>query len=118
MPCLEHLESNSVVLPRPSGGRWREVAIHESAGAGLSMDLQDGDRVRHPKWDERPLLLIVKKAGSALTENELLDFFNGRLVKWSVPDAVVFVDSVPHGATGKVLKHQLREQFTDYFVPA
>ena len=61
MPGLEHLESNSVVLPRPSGGRWREVSIHESAGAGLSMDLQDGDRVRHPFWGHEAQVMSADK---------------------------------------------------------
>ncbi len=66
MPGLEHLESNSVVLPRPSGGRWREVSIHESAGAGLNMDLQDGDRVRHPKWGEGTIRGVVGAGGDGL----------------------------------------------------
>jgi 3-(methylthio)propionyl---CoA ligase len=73
---------------------------------------------RHPKWDERPLLLIVKKPGSALAAGELLTFFDGRVAKWWKPEAVVFVDSVPLGATGKVLKNQLRDQFGDYYLSA
>jgi fatty-acyl-CoA synthase len=71
---------------------------------------------RHPKWDERPLLLVVKKPGSALAADELLAFFDGKVAKWWKPEAVVFVDSVPLGATGKVLKHQLREQFGNYYL--
>ena len=66
MPGLEILESDSVVLPRPSGGRWREVAIHESAGAGMSMDLQDGDKVRHPKWGEGTIRGIAGAGGDGL----------------------------------------------------
>jgi DNA helicase-2/ATP-dependent DNA helicase PcrA len=66
MPGLEHLESTSVVLPRPSGGRWREVSIHESAGAGLNMDLQDGDRVRHPKWGEGTIRGVAGAGGDGL----------------------------------------------------
>jgi fatty-acyl-CoA synthase len=73
---------------------------------------------RHPKWDERPLLLVVKKSGSALTADELLAFFDGRVAKWWKPDAVIFVESVPLGATGKVLKHRLREQYADYYLSA
>jgi fatty-acyl-CoA synthase len=73
---------------------------------------------RHPKWDERPLLVIVKKPGSALGAEELLALFDDCVAKWCKPDAVVFVDSVPYGATGKVLKNQLREQFANYFLPA
>jgi DNA helicase II / ATP-dependent DNA helicase PcrA len=66
MPGLDVLESDSVVLPRPSGGRWREVAIHESAGAGMSMDLRDGDRVRHPKWGEGTIRGVVGAGGDGL----------------------------------------------------
>jgi DNA helicase II / ATP-dependent DNA helicase PcrA len=66
MPGLEVLESDSVVLPRPSGGRWREVAIHESAGAGMSMDLRDGDKVRHPKWGEGTIRGLVGAGGDGL----------------------------------------------------
>jgi len=66
MPGLEVLESDSIVLPRPSGGRWREVAIHESAGAGMSMKLKDGDRVRHPKWGEGTIRGLVGAGGDGL----------------------------------------------------
>ena len=72
----------------------------------------------HPKWRERPLLLIVKKPASALCSDELLTFFDGRVAKWCKPDAVVFVDSIPLGATGKVLKHQLRDQYRNYYLTA
>ncbi len=73
MPGLEVLESDSVVLPRPSGGRWREVAIHESAGAGMSMDLTDGDKVRHPKWGEGTIRGVVGAGGDGLVT---IDFPN------------------------------------------
>lgn len=73
MPGLEVLESDSVVLPRPSGGRWREVAIHESAGAGMSMDLRDGDKVRHPKWGEGTIRGLVGAGGDGLVT---IDFPN------------------------------------------
>jgi DNA helicase-2/ATP-dependent DNA helicase PcrA len=66
MPGLEVLESDSIVLPRPSGGRWREVSIHESAGAGMSMKLKDGDRVRHPKWGEGTIHGLVGAGGDGL----------------------------------------------------
>jgi DNA helicase-2/ATP-dependent DNA helicase PcrA len=66
MPGLDVLQSDSVVLPRPSGGRWREVSIHESAGAGLTMDLRDGDRVRHPKWGEGTIRGVVGAGGDGL----------------------------------------------------
>ena len=73
MPGLDVLESDSVVLPRPSGGRWREVAIHESAGAGMSMNLCDGDKVRHPKWGEGTIRGLVGAGGDGLVT---IDFPN------------------------------------------
>jgi DNA helicase II / ATP-dependent DNA helicase PcrA len=73
MPNLETLESDSVPLPRPSGGRWREVAIHESAGAGVHLGLQAGDRVRHPKWGEGTIQNIVGAGGDGLVT---IDFPN------------------------------------------
>ncbi|HEV7178652.1 MAG TPA: DUF3553 domain-containing protein, partial [Candidatus Baltobacteraceae bacterium] len=73
IPGLEILESDSVSLPRPAGGRWREVAIHESAGAGMQMDLQDGDRVRHPKWGEGVISNVVGAGGDGLVT---IDFPN------------------------------------------
>jgi fatty-acyl-CoA synthase len=73
--------------------------------------------VRHPKWDERPLLVVVKKSGADVSREEILDFFKGRVAKWQVPDDVVFVDTIPLGATGKVQKIKLREQFKDYKLP-
>ena len=71
----------------------------------------------HPKWDERPLLVVVKKPGQSPTRSELLDFFEGKIAKWWTPDDVVFVDSIPLGATGKMLKNQLRERFRDHLMP-
>ena len=66
IPGLEFLESDSVTLPRPAGGRWREVAIHESAGAGLRMNLSSGDRVRHPKWGEGTITSVAGAGGDGL----------------------------------------------------
>ena len=73
MPNLDFLESESVALPKASGGRWREVAIHESAGAGMHMQLQPGDRVRHPKWGEGAIASIVGAGGDGLVT---IDFPN------------------------------------------
>ena len=73
--------------------------------------------VRHPKWDERPLLVVVKKPGATVSREELLQFFEGRVAKWWIPDDVVFVDQLPHTATGKLLKTKLREDFKDYRLP-
>jgi len=73
IPGLDVLESDSVPLPRPAGGRWREVAIHESAGAGVHLGLKDGDRVRHPKWGEGRIERIVGAGGDGLVT---IDFPN------------------------------------------
>jgi fatty-acyl-CoA synthase len=73
--------------------------------------------VKHPKWDERPLLVVVKKPNADVTREALLALYDGKVAKWWVPDDVVFVDSIPLGATGKMLKNRLREQFKDYKLP-
>ena len=72
---------------------------------------------RHPKWDERPLLVVTKKPGSEVTRDELLHFYDGKIAKWWRPDDVVFVDSIPLGATGKMQKNKLRAMFKDYKLP-
>ncbi|MEM5329589.1 3-(methylthio)propionyl-CoA ligase [Paraburkholderia sp. JHI2823] len=102
-----------------SGGEWISSADIENV-ASLHPEVATAVCIaaRHPKWDERPLLLIVKKPGAALEAKELLAFFEGRVAKWWTPDAVLFIDSVPIGATGKVLKNQLRDQFGGHYLPA
>jgi fatty-acyl-CoA synthase len=72
---------------------------------------------RHQKWDERPLLIVVRKPNATLTKAELIAFYEGKIAKWWTPDDVVFVDAIPLGATGKMLKHRLREQFKDHQLP-
>jgi fatty-acyl-CoA synthase len=72
----------------------------------------------HPKWDERPLIVAVKKPGASVTREELLEFYAGKVAKWWVPDDVVFVEQLPHTATGKLLKTKLRQDFKDYKLPA
>ncbi|MGN6704032.1 MAG: AMP-binding enzyme, partial [Burkholderiaceae bacterium] len=69
------------------------------------------------KWDERPLLVVVKRPGTDVGREELLDFYRGKVAKWWIPDDVVFVDALPLGGTGKVLKNRIREQFRDYRLP-
>ncbi|WP_233873395.1 3-(methylthio)propionyl-CoA ligase [Paraburkholderia adhaesiva] len=100
-----------------SGGEWISSADIENV-ACLHPEVATAVCIaaRHPKWDERPLLLIVKKPGSALEAHELLTFFDGRVAKWWKPEAVLFIDAVPIGATGKVLKNRLREQYGNYYV--
>jgi fatty-acyl-CoA synthase len=70
--------------------------------------------VPHPKWDERPLLIVVKKPGAEVTKQSVLDFLQGKIAKWWMPDDVAFVDAIPHTATGKIQKRDLRETFKDF----
>ncbi|CAB3769055.1 3-(methylthio)propionyl-CoA ligase [Paraburkholderia humisilvae] len=102
-----------------SGGEWISSIDIENV-ACLHPDVATAVCIaaKHPKWDERPLLLIVKKPGRSLDSDELLAFFDGRVAKWWRPDAVVFIDEVPIGATGKVLKNRLRELYQDHYVSA
>jgi len=72
----------------------------------------------HPKWDERPIVVVVKKPNASVSKEELLAFYQGKTAKWQIPDDVVFVDAIPIGATGKMLKTKLREQLIDYQLPS
>ena len=101
-----------------SGGEWIGTIDLENVAVSHPAVLQAACiGVFHPKWDERPLLLVVKKPGAELTKEILLDFFEGRVAKWWTPDDVVFIDALPMGATGKILKNKLREQFKDHRLP-
>ena len=71
----------------------------------------------HPKWDERPIVCVVKKPGAEVSREELLAFYEGKTAKWQIPDDVVFVDAIPLGATGKMQKTKLRETLKDYQLP-
>ena len=71
----------------------------------------------HPKWDERPLLIVQLKPGATATKEEMLNYLNGKIAKWWMPDDVVFVDDIPLGATGKIDKKLLRDRFKDYRLP-
>ena len=70
--------------------------------------------INHPKWDERPLLVIVRKEGCDPSKQEILDFMKCKVTKWWMPDDVEFVDEIPHTATGKIQKTTLRDQFKNY----
>jgi fatty-acyl-CoA synthase len=74
--------------------------------------------VRHPKWDERPLLVVVAKPGANPTRESLLAYMEGKIAKWWMPDDVVFVPEIPHTATGKIQKTTLRERFAGYKLAA
>jgi fatty-acyl-CoA synthase len=73
--------------------------------------------MKHPKWDERPVIVVVLKPGAQLTRDAMLAFFNGKTAKWQVPDDVLFVDAIPLGGTGKMQKAKLREMLSDYRFP-
>jgi fatty-acyl-CoA synthase len=73
--------------------------------------------VAHPKWDERPLLLAVRRPGMDVSREELLGFFEGKIAKFWMPDDVLFVDSLPIGGTGKIQKNKLRELYRDHRLP-
>jgi len=101
-----------------SGGEWiSSIDLENTAMAHPAVGEAAVVGVAHPKWDERPLLVVVKKPGAELTRDELLKFFEGRVAKWWIPDDVVFVDALPHTATGKLLKTKLREDFKAHELP-
>jgi fatty-acyl-CoA synthase len=101
-----------------SGGEWissidlENLAIGHPAVAEAAVI-----GVKHPKWDERPLLVVVLKQGKGATRDEILDFMRGKIANWWMPDDVVFMPEIPHTATGKILKTALREQMKDYVLP-
>jgi fatty-acyl-CoA synthase len=101
-----------------SGGEWISSIEIENVAVGHPEVVEAAAiGVRHPKWDERPLLLVVKKKDSALGRETMLAYFDGKVAKWWVPDDVVFVAALPHTATGKLLKMQLRQEYRDYVLP-
>jgi fatty-acyl-CoA synthase len=101
-----------------SGGEWiSSIEIENIAVGHPAVAMAACIGVFHPKWDERPLLVVVKKGGADVSREELLRFYEGRVAKWQMPDDVAFVDAIPMGATGKMLKNKLREQFKDYKLP-
>ena len=101
-----------------SGGEWiGSIDLENIAMAHPAVAMAACIGARHPKWDERPLLVVVKKPGAEVTREELLAFYEGKIAKWWTPDDVVFVDAIPLGATGKMQKNKLREQFADHKLP-
>jgi acyl-CoA synthetase (AMP-forming)/AMP-acid ligase II len=101
-----------------SGGEWiGSIDLENIAMAHPAVAMAACIAARHPKWDERPLLVVVKKPGAEVTREDLLAFYEGKIAKWWTPDDVVFVDAIPLGATGKMQKNRLREQFRDYRLP-
>jgi fatty-acyl-CoA synthase len=102
-----------------SGGEWiSSIDLENIAMAHPAVHEAAAIACRHPKWDERPLLVVVKKPGAEATAADILGFFEGRIAKWQIPDEVVFVDELPHTATGKIQKLKLREQFREHRLPS
>jgi fatty-acyl-CoA synthase len=101
-----------------SGGEWISSIEIENAAVGHPAVAEAAViGVAHPKWLERPLLIVVRRAGHDVTREDLLGYLAGRVAKWWLPDDVVFVDELPHTATGKLLKTRLRETFSNYTLP-
>jgi fatty-acyl-CoA synthase len=101
-----------------SGGEWISSIDLENLAIGHPKVAEAAViGIHHPKWDERPLLVVVLKAGQTATKADLLNFMEGKIAKWWLPDDVAFVDEIPHTATGKIQKTVLRERFKDYVLP-
>jgi fatty-acyl-CoA synthase len=101
-----------------SGGEWiSSIDLENVAVAHPAVQEAAVIGIRHPKWDERPILVVVKKAGQEVGKAELLKFYEGKIAKWWMPEDVVFVAELPHTATGKLSKLTLRQQMKDYKLP-
>jgi fatty-acyl-CoA synthase len=101
-----------------SGGEWiSSIAIENHAVAHPAVAEAAVIAVPHPKWGERPLLVVVRHEGSSIDRDAMLDFLRDKVAKWWLPDEVIFVDSLPHTATGKLFKLALRRQFADFRLP-
>ena len=101
-----------------SGGEWISSIDVENAAMGHP-DVAEAAVIGlpHPKWSERPLLIVVPKEGRRPTKEGLIAFLSGRMAKWMLPDDVVFAEELPHTATGKLLKTKLRETYRDHRLP-
>ncbi len=101
-----------------SGGEWiSSIDLENIAVAHPAIAEAAVIGVKHPKWDERPIVVAVKKAGQDVSKDDLLKFYEGKIAKWWMPDDVVFVPELPHTATGKLSKLTLRQQMKDYRLP-
>ena len=101
-----------------SGGEWiSSIDIENIAMGHPAVAMAACIGMPHPKWDERPIVVVALKPGVQVSREAILAFYEGKIAKWQIPDDVVFVDAIPLGATGKMLKTKLREQFKDYQLP-
>jgi fatty-acyl-CoA synthase len=115
--CMQITDRSKDIIK--SGGEWISSIDLENLAVGHPKVAEAAViGVRHPRWDERPLLDVVQKKGEALSKDELLAFLRGKIANWWIPDDVVFVEEIPHTATGKIQKAVLREQFKDYRFPS
>jgi len=102
-----------------SGGEWISSIDIENLAVGHPKVAEAAViGVKHPKWDERPLLVVVVKKDQHVSKQELIAFMTGKIAKWWIPDDVAFVEEIPHTATGKIQKTTLRERFKDYVLPS
>jgi fatty-acyl-CoA synthase len=101
-----------------SGGEWISSIDLENLAVGHPAVAEAAViGVHHPKWNERPLLVVQLKPGQEATREEILQFMEGKIAKWWMPNDIAFVDGIPHTATGKILKTALRDQFKDFRFP-
>jgi 3-(methylthio)propionyl---CoA ligase len=101
-----------------SGGEWISSIDLENVAMSHPAVAEAGViGVHHPKWEERPLLVVVKRQGHDVSREDMLKFYDGKIAKWQIPDDVIFLDQLPHTATGKISKLQLREQLKDHKLP-
>jgi len=101
-----------------SGGEWiSSIDVENIAMAHPAVAMAACLGMKHPKWDERPIVAVAKKPGAEVSRADLLAFYEGKIAKWQIPDDVVFVDAIPLGATGKMQKMTLRQQLKDYVLP-
>ena len=102
-----------------SGGEWiSSIDVENIAMAHPAVAMAACIGMKHPKWDERPIIAVVKKPGMDVSVAELLAFYEGKTAKWQIPDDVVFVDAIPLGGTGKMQKSKLRDLLADYKLPS
>ncbi len=110
--CMEIVDRAKDVIK--SGGEWiSSIELENTIMGHPKVQLAAVIATHHPKWDERPLLLVIPKPGSNPTPDEILEYYDGKIAKWWIPDAVEFVDTLPMTATGKVSKATLKKQYAD-----
>jgi acyl-CoA synthetase (AMP-forming)/AMP-acid ligase II len=116
--CFLHITDRSKDVIK-SGGEWiSSIDVENVAIAHPAVAEAACIACSHPKWTERPLLVVVRRKGVEATREELIAFYEGKVAKWWIPDDVVFVDELPHTATGKLQKLKLREMFRDHVLPS